>query len=381
MGIAPVNERVANAKEEDIKKEMENEIDKVIDGLDSKELDEYFDSLDEALKSSLGGSIKVLLKNIIDGNVSIGSEEILNYLIKAVLKNLSATFASLAGIAVLAIFYGMSEQLTSGFKRESTKQLVYWTVYGGIAVTIGISVSNLIIDIKNVITSISRLTEISVPIFATIITAIGGTGTVGFLEPCVTLFCGFAVKIIVTFVLPVFYAVTVFTIIGNMSDNIKLDKLSKALKSVGSWTLGLTFSIITAMISAQGLVGASIDTVSIKSAKFALSSYIPILGGYLAEGFDIVVASAVLIKNAFGLALLIAILLITLVPIIKTVCYSLALKLLSGLLEPVTDAKVTNLLYNTAQNLSLPIASCAGVGFMIFVIFMTVIGAFNAGVV
>lgn len=360
---------------------LEDEISKALSELSTEELDKYFESLNEDLKTSLGGSVKALIEGILDGNISLNSAEIVNYLINSVTKQFTATVSSLLGIAILAIFYGMSGQLTSGFKRESTKQLVYWAVYGGIAVTIAISVSNLIIEIKSVVNLISDIVEVCAPVFATLVTAIGGSSSIGFIEPAVTLLCGIEVKIVISFILPLFYAVTVFTIIGNMSDNIKLDKLSGALKSIGSWTLGIMFSLITTLLSVQGLVGASIDTVSIKSAKFALSSYIPILGGYLSEGFDIVCAGAVLIKNAVGLAVFLILLGTMLAPLIKTVCYSLALKLLAGFLEPITDSKVTNLLYTTGQNLMLPISACAGVGFTVFVLLFIVIGAFNAGVV
>lgn len=360
---------------------LEDEIAKALSELSTEELDKYFESLNEDLKTSLGGSVKALIEGILDGNISLNSTEIVNYLINSVTKQFTATVASLLGIAILAIFYGMSGQLTSGFKRESTKQLVYWAVYGGIAVTIAISVSNLIIEIKSVVNLISDIVEVCAPIFATLVTAIGGSSAIGFIEPAVTLLCGIEVKTVISFILPLFYAVTVFTIIGNMSDNIKLDKLSGALKSIGSWTLGIMFSLITTLLSVQGLVGASINTVSIKSAKFALSSYVPILGGYLSEGFDIVCAGAVLIKNAVGLAVFLILLGTMLAPLIKTVCYSLALKLLAGFLEPITDSKVTNLLYTTGQNLMLPISACAGVGFTVFVLLFIVIGAFNAGVV
>lgn len=366
---------------DETEKKLEEEIDKALTELSTDELEKYFDALDTDLKTSLGGSLKALLKGILDGNINLSSAQVIEYLINSATKQFATTAASLTGIAILAIFYGMSGQLTSGFKKESTKQLVYWAVYGGIVVTVAITISNLIIEIKSVLNLIADIIEAGSPIFATIITAIGGSSAIGFIEPAVTLLCGIEVKTIVSFILPLFYAVTVFTIVGNMSDNIKLDKLSKALKSIGSWTLGIMFSLITTLLSVQGLVGASIDTVSIKSAKFALSSYVPILGGYLSEGFDIVCAGAVLIKNAVGLALFLVMLGTMLVPIIKTVLYSLSLKLLAGFLEPITDKKVTDLLYVTGQNLLLPVSACAGVGFTVFVLLSIIIGAFNAGVV
>ena len=126
---------------------------------------------------------------------------------------------------------------------------------------------------------------------------------------------------------------------------------------------------------------AGIDTVAVKSAKFALSSYVPILGGYLSEGFDIVLASGVLIKNALGLGVFVVLSVIIVVPIVKLVLFSSVLKLAAGIIEPVGDPRISELIYNTASNFNLLIAAIAGVGFLIFVMLMIIIGAYNVGVV
>ena len=104
------------------------------------------------------------------------------------------------------------------------------------------------------------------------------------------------------------------------------------------------------------------------------------LGGYLSEGFDIVMASGVLIKNALGLGVFVVLVLTVTVPIIKMVLFSAILKLTAGIIEPVGDPKISELIYNTASNINLLIACVAGVGFLIFVMLMLVIGAFNVGV-
>ena len=134
------------------------------------------------------------------------------------------------------------------------------------------------------------------------------------------------------------------------------------------------------LMSAQGIVGASIDNVSIRSAKFALSSYVPILGGYLSDGFDIVLASGVLIKNALGLAGVMMLIAAVAGPVLKILVISLALRLAGGILEPVSDEKISGLLYTTGKNLMVLVSIILGLFFLVFVVFMLVITSCNAGV-
>ena len=128
-------------------------------------------------------------------------------------------------------------------------------------------------------------------------------------------------------------------------------------------------------------MGASFDSISIKSAKFALSSYIPILGGYLSEGFDIIMASCVLVKNALGLTAFLILLGIIITPIIKILLLSFSLKIVSSIVEPLGENNLSNLLYDTAGHLNLLIACLGGIAFLVFIILSITIGAFNGGIV
>lgn len=50
--------------------------------------------------------------------------------------------------------------------------------------------------------------------------------------------------------------------------------------------IGLSITIFTFFMSAQGLSSAVIDGVSFRAAKYAITNSIPIVGGFLKDGFD-----------------------------------------------------------------------------------------------
>lgn len=104
----------------------------------------------------------------------------------------------------------------------------------------------------------------------------------------------------------------------------------------------IDFYGFTAFISVQGITAGSIDGISIRTAKFAIKSYVPILGSYLSDGMGIILASSNLIKNAVGATGLFLLLATIISPLIELILFMLILKLVSGIIEPLGN-KISNL--------------------------------------
>ncbi|HOB64611.1 MAG TPA: stage III sporulation protein AE [Clostridia bacterium] len=370
----------ATKSQEKIKEEIENEVSESLKDLITSDLEEYFKELKKTSDYNFGDSLKGFIKNIIEGKTEFTADALLKMVSAAVKNNFLSILSSLSSIIALSILYGLSKHINSGFIKESTSQIVYFAVYGSIIATLGAIVVSAVSTTKKALGAISTLMDISMPIFITLITALGGVSGAAVYRPITLMVSSLIIKTIEYVVMPLFFSTVVFGMIGHLTNNVKLDKITKTLRSVANWLLGIMFSVVGMLMSAQGIVGASIDNVSIRSAKFALSSYVPILGGYLSDGFDIVLASGVLIKNALGLAGVMMLIAAVAGPVLKILVISLALRLAGGILEPVSDEKISGLLYTTGKNLMVLVSIILGLFFLVFVVFMLVITSCNAGV-
>ena len=368
---------VAYAKTESIEEELESEVEEGLNSLISGDLESFFNSLNV----EDGTSFRELVERILNGEIVLSVDNVFQLILNAVKDNVFSLLASFITIMLLSMLYGLFNGITSGFAKNNTKQIVYFAIYGAIIATLSVILKDVISTTKQLVDSITKLFEIAFPILLTLVTALGGSVGMQIMQPITLVFSEVVLKLINNLILPIFIATIIFTVIGNLSDSVKLEKLTKALKSIAGWTLGVAFGVMTTIISLQGIVGASIDTIALRSAKFALSSYVPILGGYLSEGFDIVLAGCVLIKNSMGLAFFLVLMTILIGPLLKIVLTSLLMKLVAGLVEPISDAKISSLLFNTANNLNILISIVLGVTFLCFVIILIVISSFNMGVV
>ena len=130
--------------------------------------------------------------------------------------------------------------------------------------------------------------------------------------------------------------------------------------------------IFSAFTTVQGISAAKADGISVRIAKFASKSYVPIVGGYFADGFDMVLASGSLIKNAFGLVALLVLIVKIIKPIVLLLALKLAFSTVSAFTEPFADEKQIKLLDGVSASLSLPIAVLVAVAFM-FAVVVTVV--------
>lgn len=376
FSVASVTD-TAYAKE-NIENDLKNEVEDNLNSLIDSDIEQFFANLKLNLSK---GNLKEWIVSIINGEQDFSFDTLADTLFDSIKDGLKTSMFSLISIMVLSLLASLSSSLTAGFKKEGTKQIIHFAIYGAIIATLAVLIVDIVRTVVSSLTSLNSFIDIIFPLFITLFSALSGKIGASFIEPITLVLSNIVLKIILNVIIPIFSATIIFTFVGNLTNTIKLEKLTKTFRSIANWTLGILFSLLTTFVAMQGIVGASIDTITIKSAKFALSSYIPILGGYLSEGFDIVLASCVLIKNALGLTSFIIIIAIVLTPIIKVLCLSVALKLISSFIEPVGDSKLSSLMFETANNLNILIACLAGVAFVLFITTILLIGAFNGGVV
>lgn len=366
----------------DEKQQIEQEIEQNL----QIQLDKIDFSQGESVLSELASNEKQLfgansffdkIKQVLNGDFANDADSFLNAFFKLLFDNILQLLPVLVSIAVVAVLCGIVSNAKSGFLTDSTANMVFLVCFAIVIVLVLTSVTNLLEVTKYAISSMKNQMNFAFPILLTLMSAIGGTVSVKSYQPAVALLSGGVVEVVSNVVLPLFIFSFVFSVVGNLSKNVKLTKLTDFFKSGTNTILVVTFTLFTAFLSIQGLTAGTFDSVSIRAAKFATKSYVPILGGYLSDGFDLILASSVLIKNSVGVAGLVLLVCTILSPILHILGLSLGLKFVSAITEPVTDERITSFLSSTSKHLNMLIVSILAVAFMYFICVMLLIFTSN----
>ena len=124
------------------------------------------------------------------------------------------------------------------------------------------------------------------------------------------------------------------------------------------------FTLFTGFLTIQGISAGKFDSVSIKATKFAMKSYIPIIGSYISDGMDFFILGSVLVKNAIGLIGVFILFSSIIAPLITILVYKLALQFCSGIIEMSGNSKMSSFLSSCSKLLIFPIVLILGIAFM-----------------
>lgn len=363
--------------EEEIKEELEKNVDENLNDIDFSELIDFEKNLGSNVYE---GGVTQLIKDILSGKYSGGFADTFNMLINMLGTSVKGFIPLLVTLIAVSIIFSIVNGLTSGFMSKSTTEIIHFVCYSAIIVLLMTEVTFLISDSVKAIQNMAKFMEIIFPIMLTLVTALGGIATTATYSPMMTVLSVGVTKIISNIVLPCFIATMALSIVGFISKDIKLNKLTKFFKSAGEVIIGVVFGLFTTFITTNGISGAITDNISIKSAKFAISSYVPVLGGYLSDGLDLAVASVMLVKNAVGVGGVILMLSIILSPVIKILVFSLGLKLVAGIIEPIGNKRMSEIVYAISKNLTLLVIAMLGMAFMFFIMMILILLTCNAGI-
>ncbi len=331
--------------------------------LDGVNLDEMQNLVDELGNNSIFNvSVRERIESILKGEYSTNYSSMLSALLGVVFENIKSVLPfifTLVAIGLLSNVVGNLKSNTSGV--ENTTNFIFLSV--AILVVL-ISFKGILGTTNKTLNSILTQMQIVFPILITLLGTIGSVSSISIYNPLVAILSTLVSVVFDKFLYPLFIIIFVLTILGNLTDTIKFDKLNGFLMSTFKWSIGIIFTLFTGFLSIQGITAGKFDSVSIKATKFAMKSYIPIIGSYVSDGMDFFVLGATLVKNSIGLVGVLILIISILSPIIMIIVYKLALQLSSGILQITGNSKICKFLGDCNKILILPIVLIIGVSFM-----------------
>lgn len=334
-----------------------------------------FSDVDDVANSFFGGVVDKI-QSIIKGEFD-STQSFWNVIGSLFADGIRGLMPELISIFVVLVILGLIRKTNGGLISESTDNVVSFV---GVAVVL-LAVLSMVVDcyrkVYQMLSNVSVLSEVSAPILLTLLIANGGNTVSSVCQPSMVMFSTGVIEIIKNIVLPLSIFALVFAAVSNITTNVRVSKASSFMNNTAGWVLGVLFMLFSAVTTVQGISAASVDGVSYRAAKFATKSYIPILGGYLADGFDIVVASTTLIKNSFGVVTLLILLFMVIQPLVAILSVNLGLQAVAALAEPIVDGKYVKILSGISKSLTFLSVLVLAVAFMFCILILIAICCAN----
>lgn len=351
---------------------LDENIEKIVENIDFSSLDEYLTSCDFNYNKL---TAKEFITEIIKGNISLDFESVINFIFSIITSNIKSYLSVLLVILTIILLCFFFDKIKPDGKQNGTGNIIYFVCFS-IVVALIIRLSGGVInDSYKAMQNMQKQMSIVFPIMLTLILSLGATGTAAALSPLTLLLSNIVSSIFLYCLVPIFTVVFVLSILNNISNKTKFTKLIDFFNTLFKYILGITLGVYFFFFSVQGVTAGMSDGVSLKAARYAIKNYVPVLGGYVSEGIDIVKIGGYLVKNSVGIIACILIFGSTLAPIIGIAIFSLALKVLAGILEPLGETKSVEILSGVGKSFKLLLTCLLVILCMYFVMIIFIISS------
>ena len=335
--------------------------------LDFSGVESFINSLNNDLVDDF--NLQNIWQDAKNGRLDLSWQKIFNALWHRLWHEVTESAALLVQLVVLAVASLLLVNFQEMFPKSSIAIIARAVVYL-VLMTIALQSFLLVGDmVKNTVDNMSGFVYALLPTLLTLMVAMGGVSSVGIFHPALLGAIGINVNIIKVAVVPLAYFSAALVVVSYITPKFDLSKMAKLCQNMAVGIITLMLTLFTAFLGILGLTGAAIE-----AAKSATGLFVPLVGKPLADAFDTVLSTALLIKNSVGVVGILVILIICALPIIKILVIAVIYRLAAALVQPLGDGALAEALHGLSNSLLVFFAVVAGLGLFFFFMLSITVG-------
>lgn len=351
----------AEAKEEELQESY----------LDELDLNEIESTLDNILGDTKF-DFKDALGKLIKGDMPMTPSSILQIVKDAFFSELNQYKSTMMHIIMIVIAAAIFTNFTGVFEKSQIADISFYMMYlllFTVLIKAFWDMSQLTMDTLGQVLNFMKVLLPAYFVAATF--AAGSITAAGFYE--LTLILITVIQWVLKYLLlPGVNLYVLFLLLNHLAKEEYLSKMADLLHLMISWVLKTLLGAVIGIQTVQCLIMPAVDSLK-NTLLHKTSGAIPVIGNVFNAVSEVVVGSAVLVKNAVGVAGLIAVLIICLMPLVKLVIGTFMYKLLSAVIQPISDKRMIDCIASIGDGAALlvQILFTAGALFLITLAMVT----------
>lgn len=287
-------------------------------------------------------------EKIINGENNKDANFIFSSVINLLVSGIRENFHLLSKLAALCIISGILSAI-AGDDVSNICFLICLILITAIAVSVlretlataETTIDNLLIFVQSLLPSVSVLAASS-----------GGVASTAF-HPSLFISMQIIIYACRHWFLPLTLFISVLSVINSMSPHFHITKLLETCRLFVKWGLGILMTVYVAFLGIHGFAQALQAGAVSKTVKYAICTFIPVVGSVLSESAESVLSGFFIIKNAVGITGILAVISISAGPLVNILATSVIFRLSASFCEPAADKRITKVISDLAGNVSL----------------------------
>lgn len=213
--------------------------------------------------------------------------------------------------------------------------------------------------------------KLLLPVLLSAGAASGAAVTAASRAPVLLFLCDAVITMLHGFVVPAVYCHLALTLAQTISGEESLGKIAAMLKTCVSTILRTVLTLFFAYFSLTGLLSGATDAIALKTAKLALSTGLPVVGGIMADAAGAVLSGAKLVRNALGVFGVLVLAATAAVPFLRIGIQFVFYKLAAAFSSLCADAALAKLVDGIGESLGLLLGLCGACTLLLLIAVFT----------
>ena len=319
------------------------------------------------------------VQKTVSGELSLNPIDLLNMLSEDLLGEIRECAGDVMILFIIAAISGVITAISSSFGNKSTSEAAFFacfTLMSAAAIKCFSVAMEYGTDVVTAMTDF--ITKLS-PLLMLMIATSGKVVSASAFQPVMSGAVYVVSIVIEKCLVPLIGFSAVLAVAGNISDKVQLSGFCKVVKSIAKWLMAAIITIFTGISAIYGFSSPALDAVSGKAIKFAVGSLVPVVGTFLSDTLETVVSGTRLMKNSVGTAGIIVMCVICIIPILKIGVIQLMLKLTSAIAEPLTDKRISSMMWEVSESVTTVFAVVVMVAVLFLINISIMLASTNMG--
>lgn len=345
----------------------ENLLQEQLDMLPTEEIYALMEQLDLEMDQYMGGhSLQDFWQGFLQGDIVLDLDSLLKGGLRIFRQEVACNVSIVGKVIFLVILAAVLGRLSESLASDGVGKMAHLVVMFVILLLVVNSVRSVAALAGDTVERLVDFMQLLLPVQFILMAALGNGAAMAALQPAMVVGINLMANLFRYVLLPLIYFEMLLCMANSLSDQFKVEKLAGLFRTVVLAVMGVCSTMFLGLIGLQGFGGAVVDGLSVRTVKYAASTFVPVVGGMLSDAYETILGGSLLIKNAFGLVGMLVIVLILLVPAVKIFVIYLMYKFTAAIIEPIGEKQATEMVSQMANSFLLVFATVVFVALTFF---------------
>ncbi len=342
---------------------------KILEQFDFQELDEKLQEMFPEQKIEFGDVVEKLMS----GDLMESGRTFLKFLSDQIFYEFRQNRENAVYLLLIAIVAAVFSNFSSAFQNRQASEISFYVLYM-LMITLCLQAFRLAMSgVEEQLSLLLEFMKILCPSYFLAVAIASGSTSSLFFYNIVLFLIYIAEVLILNFLIPVINVYIMIQVLGNLTGENLLSQFSELIQKIVEWSLKTLIACVIGLNVVQGLLGPAVDTLK-RSLLTKTAEAIPGIGNAIGGVTDIVLGTAVLIKNGIGMAGAVVALAICAVPILQMLLLAFLYKAVAAVVQPISDKRITSCIGSVSEGYELLVKVIVTTG-VLFLLTIAVVAA------